>query len=80
MMFYMGDFDVHGMDIYLDYLFGSEHSIFEAHGNPTLIHIGLTISDVDNFQKGKIKVNLKELMKIDKILSRRYFDPQDMAT
>lgn len=68
-MLYLGDFDVHGFDIYLDYLFGSESSVFEAHGNATLIHIGLNKTDVENFQKGKMKVNLKELMKINKILS-----------
>jgi DNA topoisomerase VI subunit A len=28
--FYLGDFDVHGLDIYLDYLFGSEMSVYEV--------------------------------------------------
>ncbi len=71
---YLGDFDVHGLDIYLDYLFGSEMSVYEVQGNPTLIHIGLTLVDVKNFKNGKIQMGLKDAMKIEKILRRKCFD------
>lgn len=72
---YLGDFDVHGFDIYLDYLFGSELSVFEVHGNPTLTHIGLNSVDVECFKKGKIEIGLNELIKIEKILNKKCFYP-----
>lgn len=45
-IFYLGDFDPFGLDILLNYMFGSITQIYENSNVPTIVRIGLDFRDL----------------------------------
>ena len=54
-------------------MFSSVWSIHENFNLPFIYPLGLFYEDVQNFENGIVDLELKEFMKIQKLLSMKYF-------
>lgn len=78
--FYMGDFDPHGLEIYLNYCFGTAKSCFENFNLPKMEFIG--IDGVKIFENGQeavqnfqcLDLTVGDLDKIEWMLDAGYMD------
>lgn len=70
--FYVGDFDPHGISIFLDYLFGSEISVFEDLFCSVLHPLGLFREDARELQ-GFLNLDIQDINKIHQLLDLKYF-------
>ena len=78
LFFYLGDFDVFGIEILLNYMFNNTLNVFENFGLPFLINIGINYEDVEGFEEGKLDLNFRDYLKIEKLLRKPYFWPGDV--
>lgn len=65
--FYLGDLDPHGIEIYLNYCFSNKLSVFEDHGMPFIVHIGLDFDQRLPPDKWAL-LNERDVDKIEQIL------------
>lgn len=79
--FYIGDFDVYGQKIYLDYLFGKKLNVQENLALPTMKLIGINHEDTRSLKKGKIPMSVKDFMHLQKLQMKECFTlpPQSLT-
>lgn len=71
--FYLGDLDPHGISILLDYLFGSEMSVYENLFCTVLHPLGVFNDDVVGMTGG-IALDIEDINKIHQILGNKFFE------
>lgn len=65
--YYLGDFDPHGIDIFLEYSFGRPIQIFENVSLPIIKHIGIFLSDQILFHNNNNNNNSNHLSQNQKV-------------
>ena len=72
-MYYLGDCDPHGADIYFQYLFGNQHNYAEEDGLavPTIEWIGPFINDFEDVHT--MKFSCCDSLKLTTVLAKPFF-------
>ena len=78
LFFYLGDYDVFGIEILLNYMFNNTLNVFENFALPFIINIGINYEDVRYFEEGKLDLNFRDYLKVEKLIRKPYFWPDNI--